>query len=68
MSIFTIINYENDLQLEPIENHGTCMGGLKKPAIALFGVLALIQLIINEDSATILNVIGTVHFQALKGN
>mmetsp|Transcript_4513 Transcript_4513/g.9278 ORF Transcript_4513/g.9278 Transcript_4513/m.9278 type:complete len:697 (+) Transcript_4513:50-2140(+) len=66
VSIITMIIYRSDLQARPKEIFGTCLVRLKKPAIALLGALALVQLMIKEGPAAPADIIGTVLSQALK--
>jgi L-lactate permease len=67
MSLITMVLYRTDLQSSPKSIFGTCIGRLKKPAVALLGALALVQLMIKEGSAAPADIIGNNLSTAVKG-
>ncbi|KAL7519955.1 hypothetical protein ACHAWX_004708 [Stephanocyclus meneghinianus] len=66
MSLITMVLYRRDLQASPKAIFGTCLGRLKKPAVALLGALALVQLMIKEGAAAPADIIGSNLSQALR--
>lgn len=59
MSLITMVLYRQNLQASPKTIFGTCLGRLKKPAVALLGALALVQLMIKEGAAAPADIIGS---------
>ncbi|KAL7508800.1 hypothetical protein ACHAXN_009867 [Cyclotella atomus] len=66
MSFVTMALYRKDLQASPRSILSTCLGRVKKPAVALMGALALVQLMIKQGSAAPADIIGANLSQALK--
>lgn len=66
MSFITMALYRKDLQSSPKTIFGTCLGRVKKPAVALMGALALVQLMIKQGSAAPADIIGRNLSEALK--
>lgn len=59
--------FRKDLQTSPCKILGVVFGRLKKPAVALFGALILVQLMINEGQASPAFIIGSILSEAFKG-
>ena len=66
MSFVTMALYRKDLQSSPKAIFATCLARVKKPAVALMGALALVQLMIKQGSAAPADIIGRNLSQALK--
>ena len=66
VSFITMAIYRKDLQSRPGSILGVVAGRLKNPAIALFGALVLVQLMINDGPSAPASIIGTTLSEALK--
>jgi L-lactate permease len=66
MSFITMALYRKDLQSSPKAIFVICLGRVKKPAVALMGALALVQLMIKQGSAAPADIIGRNLSEALK--
>jgi lactate permease len=62
----TMVMYRKDLQCHPREIVGVVVNRLMNPAIALFGALVLVQLLILEGPASPADIIGTILSDAFK--
>jgi L-lactate permease len=66
VSFITMGIYRKDLQSSPGSILGVVIGRLKNPAVALFGALILVQLMINGGSAAPATIIGGTLSEAFK--
>jgi len=67
ISFITMLIFRKDLQSSPGRILGVVFSRMKNPAIALFGALVLVQLMINEGQASPAFIIGSILAEAFKG-
>ena len=67
VAFITMFIFRNDLQSSPCKICGVVINRLKKPTIALFGALVLVQLIVRGEESAPAFIIGSVLSEAFKG-
>lgn len=60
VSAVIIFIYRNNLATSPVDIFRTVTSRLRNPAVALFGALALVQLLIRSGDAAPANILGTI--------
>ena len=60
MSVVIIFIYRDNLATSPQDIARTVAGRLRNPAVALFGALALVQLLIRSGASAPANLLGTI--------